>query len=83
MTDQFRAESIVFAKNLSEEARQSALELGLALGRAVDDIPALESILDGLKGPEREALKRHLSALHVFRRFVEQTQSMADSMPAA
>lgn len=81
--DRFAAESIQFAKSLSEEARQSSLELGRALGCAIDDIPALESILASLKGLEHEALKRHLSTLYLFRRFLEQAQNTADSMPAA
>lgn len=82
--DRFTAESLQFAKDLPEEARQTGLELGRALGQAVDDIPELEALSFALEGAGGcEALKRHLSTLHVFRRFLERAESAAESMPNA
>jgi hypothetical protein len=83
MIDRFTAESIQFARDLPEEARQTGLELGHALEHVVNDIPDLEAMAASLKGAEGEVLERHLSTLYVFRRFVERAQVAADSMPKA
>jgi hypothetical protein len=81
--DRFTAESLQFAKELPEEARQTGLELGRALGQAVDDIPELEAVEASLEGAGRQVLKRHLSTLHVFRRFVERAETAVECMPKA
>ena len=88
MIDRFTAEVLQATQNLPEEARQSGLEIGRALGRAIDDIPELEALAAtlesaGVCASRREALNRHLSTLRVFRRFVERAKAAVESMPTA